>query len=164
MSMRRLLLIALALAVTYLAWTRMNTRSPANDTAIAPTSVPPQAPDNSPRPRDGRSSARTSAGNAYGNVGFHSHAQLAEHFQKHGAEFRAASVDDYLHLAQMLRDAPSGGDVLEIVRPADNVVSRFDRASGAFLAFDRDGTIRTFFKPNDGEAYFRRQARRSPSR
>ncbi len=24
------------------------------------------------------------------------------------------------------------------------------------------GSIRTFFKPNDGEAYFRRQARRSP--
>jgi hypothetical protein len=32
----------------------------------------------------------------------------------------------------------------------------------AFLAVNRDGTIRTFFKPNDGEAYFRRQASRTP--
>jgi pyocin large subunit-like protein len=52
--------------------------------------------------------------------------------------------------------------VLEIRRPSDGVVSRFDRRSGAFLAFDSDGTIRTFFRPNDGESYFRRQARRAP--
>ena len=66
-------------------------------------------------------------------------------------------------LAQALRDAPAGGDVLEIVRPVDGVISRFDRRSGAFGAYDRDGTIRTFFKPEDGEAYFRRQAKRRPS-
>ena len=35
-----------------------------------------------------------------------------------------------------------------------------DRSTGAFVAFDADSTIRTFFKPNDGEAYFERQARR----
>jgi hypothetical protein len=64
--------------------------------------------------------------------------------------------------AQALRDAPVGGDILEIVRGIDGVISRFDRRSGAFLAADPDGTIRTFFKPNDGEAYFRRQARRAP--
>jgi len=40
------------------------------------------------------------------------------------------------------------------------VVTRFDRTSGAFLAFNSDGVIRTFFKPNDGERYFRRQAER----
>ena len=28
------------------------------------------------------------------------------------------------------------------------------------IAFNRDGTIRTFFKPNDGERYYRRQAER----
>jgi pyocin large subunit-like protein len=61
-----------------------------------------------------------------------------------------------------LRDAPVGGDIVEVVRQSDGVISRFDRGSGAFLAADPDGTIRTFFKPNDGEAYFRRQARRSP--
>lgn len=67
----------------------------------------------------------------------------------------------YLAAAQALRDAPAGGDVLEL-RRRDGVVTRFDRASGAFLAVNRDGTIRTFFKPNDGAAYFRRQASRTP--
>lgn len=69
----------------------------------------------------------------------------------------------YLSMAQTLRDEPVSSNVLEIVRDADRVVSRFDKRTGAFLAFDRDGTIRTFFKPNDGERYFRRQATRPPS-
>lgn len=94
--------------------------------------------------------------------GFRTPSHLADHFEKHGAEFRAANAAAYLALAQTLRDAPAGGDILEIVRPTDGVISRFDRRSGAFLAVDRDGTIRTFFKPNDGEAYFRRQANRLP--
>ena len=56
-----------------------------------------------------------------------------------------------------------GGDILEIER-ADGVISRFDRSSGSFVAFNKDLVIRTFFRPNDGEAYFRRQARRRPAR
>lgn len=35
------------------------------------------------------------------------------------------------------------------------------RATGDFLAANPDGTIRTFFRPNTAEAYFRRQAQRS---
>jgi hypothetical protein len=89
--------------------------------------------------------------------------RLADHFAKHGAEFNAPTADAYLVLAQTLRATPPAGDVLEIVRPTDGVISKFDRQSGAFIAFDADSTIRTFFKPNDGEAYFRRQARRRPN-
>ena len=63
------------------------------------------------------------------------------------------SKPEYLLEAQQLRDAPVGGDVEEIVR-SDGSSSRFDRKSGAFLAFNSDGTIRTFFKPNNGESYF----------
>jgi len=93
-------------------------------------------------------------------IGFRSRNQLDEHFAKHGAEFGNISEDEYLRAAQKLRDRRVGGPVLEIVRD-DGTVSRFDRSSGAFLAFNRDGTIRTFFKPNDGERYFRRQAQRT---
>ena len=49
--------------------------------------------------------------------------------------------------------------VLEI-RRQDGVVSRFDRSTGSFIAVNADGTIRTFFRPKDGERYFRRQATR----
>jgi hypothetical protein len=93
-------------------------------------------------------------------IGFRSRKQFDEHFAKHGREFGAVSQLEYLYEAQQLRDAPVGGDVEEIVR-SDGSSSRFDRKSGAFLAFNSDGTIRTFFKPNNGESYFRRQAERS---
>ncbi len=43
---------------------------------------------------------------------------------------------------------------------ADGVTTRFDRQTGAFIAYNPNGVIRTFFKPNDGERYYRRQAER----
>ena len=91
--------------------------------------------------------------------GFRSRQQFEEHFAKHGREFGNVTPDEYLHLAQELRDAPAGGPILEIAKP-DGVITRFDKRSGAFGAYNRDRTIRTFFKPNDGERYFRRQASR----
>ena len=91
--------------------------------------------------------------------GFRSRKQFEEHFAKHGREFGNVTPDEYLHLAQELRDAPAGGPILEIAKP-DGVITRFDKRSGAFGAYNRDRTIRTFFKPNDGERYFKRQASR----
>jgi hypothetical protein len=114
-----------------------------------------------PPPATSPAAAAPAAGaHAFGaGVGFRSPERLEEHFQKHGGEFHAASAGDYLRMAQALRDRAAGGDVLERVR-ADGVITRFDRASGAFLAFGDDGVIRTFFRPNDGERYFERQADR----
>lgn len=43
---------------------------------------------------------------------------------------------------------------------ANGSYARFDRTTGAFLAFNRDLTIRTFFRPDDGESYFRRAVNR----
>lgn len=108
----------------------------------------------------GAPSTRT-AGNATTSPGFTSRQRLLEHFEKHGEEFPGLSIAGYLTAAQTLRDASAGGSVLEM-RRRDGVVTRFDRATGEFLAVNRDGTIRTFFRPNDGEAYFRRQASRTP--
>ena len=93
-------------------------------------------------------------------IGFRDRARLNEHFRKHGREFHAKKASDYLRLAQMLRDRPRGPDVLQFVRN-DAVTCRFDRSSGAFIAYNSDGTIRTFFRPNDGEAYFERQKSRA---
>lgn len=122
--------------------------SPAAD----PPEAAPAVATPSPAPAVNRPSTRIDAG-------FRSRKRLSEHFAKHGAEFGKISRDEYLRLAQALRDAPVGGDVLELRRD-DGTISRFDRKTGAFLAFDVDGTIRTFFRPNDGESYFQRQARR----
>ncbi len=75
------------------------------------------------------------------------------------AEFGRITKQDYLRQAQLLRDAKVGGPILETVR-RDRVVTRFDRDTGAFIAFNPNGIIRTFFKPNDGERYYRRQSER----
>jgi hypothetical protein len=93
------------------------------------------------------------------NIGFVDQRRLDEHYAKHGAEFGRITRQDYLHQAQLLRDAAVGGPVLQTVR-ADGVTTRYDRQTGAFIAFNRNGTIRTFFKPHDGERYYRRQAER----
>lgn len=91
--------------------------------------------------------------------GFRSKRQFEEHYAKHGREFGNISAQEYLHRAQALRDAPVGGPILQAIK-AGGIVTKFDRRSGAFGAYNPDRTIRTFFIPNDGERYFRRQATR----
>ncbi len=91
-----------------------------------------------------------------GGPGFRSKKQFQEHYAKHGQEFGNVTPEQYLALAQQLRDTPKGGDILEDVRP-DGVTTRFDRRHGYFGAYNPDRTIRTFFIPNQGESYYRRQ-------
>ena len=93
------------------------------------------------------------------DIGFRTRRHLEEHYEKHGREFGSISQGEYLQQAQTLRDRAAGGDVLEAAR-TDGVTTRFDRQAGTFLAFNEDLTIRTFFKPNDGERYFKRQLKR----
>ena|SRR5579872_1639091 len=91
--------------------------------------------------------------------GFRNRRALDEHYAKHGREFGNISEDEYLHRAQTLRDTPAGGSILEADKPG-GIVTKFDRRTGYFIAYNADRTIRTFFIPNDGERYFRRQAKR----
>lgn len=119
------------------------------------TVATPQAESRAPA-----SEARAPQGKVWGaTVGFANRERLDDHYHKHGAEFGDISRQEYLRRAQALRDAPVDGPILEAVR-RDGVITRFDRATGAFLAFNPNGVIRTFFRPNDGERYFRRQLER----
>ncbi len=111
----------------------------------------------------GTSSSPKISADIHTEIGFASRQKFLDHYDKHGSEFGSISKDDYLRQAQQLRDRQPGGDVVEAVR-SDGVVTRFDKKTGAFLAFDADLTIRTYFKPNDGEAYFWRQSKRSSNR
>ena len=100
-------------------------------------------------------------GERHPGIGFRTRELWMEHFRKHGAEFSAGKPETYLRLAQALRDDPRGPNIREVVRK-DGVICRFHPLSGAFLAFEPDLTIRTFFRPTDGEVYFRRQLEREP--
>ncbi|MEP6762816.1 MAG: hypothetical protein ABJB66_00830 [Gemmatimonadaceae bacterium] len=175
--MRRVLALLAVAMIVWIVLRRGSTLTPMNGGALAKVATGVQSVPTSPALRssatpgalansgqfatNGTSTERISPANS--EKGFRDRAHLDEHFAKHGAEFAGLNKAQYLGMAQRLRDAPAGGEILEIVRSGDGVVSRFDKRSGAFLAFDRDGTIRTFFKPNDGERYFRRQANRTPS-
>lgn len=94
------------------------------------------------------------------HIGFASQQKLVEHYRKHGDEFGSITMEQYLRQAQALRDRPAGGMILENIRK-DGVVTRFDRASGDFIACNPNGIIRTYFKPAAGEAYYRRQLKRA---
>ena len=142
MPWRRLITAALVALSIFLYWSHAMERGQ----RLAAESVAPAA--------EAREDVK-----ARDNVGFVDARRLEEHYEKHGAEFGRVTKQDYLHQAQLLRDAPVGGPVLETVR-ADGVTTRFDRQTGAFIAFNRNGTIRTFFKPHDGERYYRRQTER----
>ncbi|MGE5149074.1 MAG: hypothetical protein ACM3II_03040 [Rhodospirillaceae bacterium] len=148
MPWRRLVTAALVALSIFLYWNHVTERG--QRLAVRDVAVP-------------AAEAREDAVKARDNIGFVDARRLDEHYEKHGAEFGRITRQDYLHQAQLLRDAPVGGPVLETVR-ADGVTTRFDRQTGAFIAFNRNGTIRTFFKPHDGERYYRRQAERSSER
>lgn len=83
---------------------------------------------------------------------------LEEHFAKHGRAFGPITQQQYLRAAQQLRDSRPGKNVLESKRP-DGSGAKFDRRRGWFVEYDSDGTLRTFFIPNDGIRYFERQAK-----
>ncbi|MCC7055001.1 MAG: hypothetical protein IT355_17140 [Gemmatimonadaceae bacterium] len=150
------------LAAIFSSRSRAPQRAPASTAPAAAPATPRAAPAGQAA-RDADAAREPSAGAAAvgGGPGFTNRRHLVEHFEKHGAEFPGLDMAGYLRAAQSLRDAATGATVLE-ARRADGVVTRFDRESGAFLAFNRDRTIRTFFRPNDGESYFRRQASRTP--
>lgn len=141
---RRLMTAALAVVAIFLYWTQVAERGQ-RDVARGP------APTTAGVPLEPRG---WGAG-----VGFADQHRLDEHFEKHGAEFGRITKQDYLRQAQLLRDAKAGDPILEAVR-RDGVVTRFDRQTGAFIAFNSNGVIRTFFRPNDGERYWRRQSER----
>jgi pyocin large subunit-like protein len=130
--------------------------------AFAPSTPPAsrEQPRREDRPPAARPAPDAGARQGWGSgVGFASRQRWLEHYEKHGEQFGAITAEEYLRRAQALRDAPAGGPILEVVRD-DGVITRYDRNSGAFIAVNRNGSIRTFFRPNDGERYFHRQLER----
>ncbi len=82
-------------------------------------------------------------------------ASLPDHFARHGSDFGARSADEYALLAwQFLQRAKHDG--LPAKEDGGGTLRIFDPRSGAFGAYNRDGTTKTFFKPGS-RSYFDRQ-------
>ncbi len=88
--------------------------------------------------------------------GFRTPHLLEDHFARYGTQFGQINIQQYLHMAQQLRDATPGRNILFYKR-SDGGGSKFDVRKGWFVAYDGDGTLRTFFVPKDGVRYFDRQ-------
>jgi hypothetical protein len=72
-------------------------------------------------------------------------AQLNNHFQRHGADFAAATPAQYELLANIFLTVPIAAPTLEHTRSLGDLV-RFNPSTDHFGTM-RGGVIRTFFKP-----------------
>lgn len=81
---------------------------------------------------------------------------LQDHFDRHGADFRATSPDDYARQAwEFLQRAKDEGLPAK-VEDEEGTLRVWDPKTRAFAAYNRDGTTKTYFKPG-GADYFARQ-------
>ena len=82
-------------------------------------------------------------------------ASLQDHFERHGRDFNAKDPEDYARLAwEFLQRARSEGLPMKV--DDDGVFRVFDPKTRTFGAYNRDGTTKTFFKPQSRD-YFERQ-------
>jgi hypothetical protein len=86
----------------------------------------------------------------WGNMG-----SLQDHFDRHGGDFKAKDPDDYARMAWEFLQRAKRGEVLVKV-DEEGVMRVFDPKSRAFASYNRDGTTKTYFRPNSPD-YFERQ-------
>lgn len=80
---------------------------------------------------------------------------LVDHFERHGRDFGATSPDDYAAKAWLFREQARAAG-LPMKLDADGTVRMWDGRTRSFAAYNRDGTTKTFFKP-DSPTYWQRQ-------
>lgn len=80
------------------------------------------------------------------------------HFERDGADFGAATRDDYVAKAHAFTAKPPKG-ALKITRPnGDRLI--YDPKANVFAVATRAGAPRTMFKPHNGMAYWQAQVRK----
>ncbi len=84
---------------------------------------------------------------------------LQDHFDRHGADFQSRSPDDYAAQAwQFLQRAKAGRLSLKWDE-SDLTLRVFDPNTRAFAAYNRDGTTKTYFRPNSASYWDRQPGR-----
>jgi hypothetical protein len=80
---------------------------------------------------------------------------LQDHFERHGRDFGAKSPDDYAAQAWRFRERAMA-ERLPMKLDTDGTVRVFDPKTRAFASFNRNGTTKTYFRP-DSPGYWQRQ-------
>jgi pyocin large subunit-like protein len=76
-------------------------------------------------------------------------------FQRNGADFGSATVEDYIAEAHAFASKPPKGTQMTTRRNGD--VLLYDPVGNVFAVVTADGAPRTLFKPKDGAAYWAKQ-------
>lgn len=79
---------------------------------------------------------------------------LTEHFNKHGSEFQYTTEEEYLAGANRVI---SSKESLHKIEAEDGDDIYYLEATNEIVFVSTDGYIRTYFKPDDGIAYFNKQ-------
>ena len=131
------------------------------DSSIAPAESS-QSPQSTVQTEAASSAAETSSPAAdtdsreYRQYSFRSKKYLNTHFEKHGSEFGDITVEEYLRLANDMLNSDSD-TILHKTEKEDGDDVYFDTATGYFLVLSTDGYIRTFFIPDRGIEYYKKQ-------
>jgi pyocin large subunit-like protein len=80
---------------------------------------------------------------------------LPDHFARHGVDFHAKDPEDYARMAWEFRQRAIA-EGLPAKLDEERVLRVYDPVSGAFAAYNPNGTTKTFFKPGSRD-YFERQ-------
>lgn len=96
----------------------------------------------------------TYTGIAADGVCFRNEELLDEHYRKHGIEMGFSSASAYEAAA---RSVVENGDSLHKIEAEDGDDVYYLERTNEFVIVSTDGYIRTYFKPNDGIAYYNRQ-------
>lgn len=81
---------------------------------------------------------------------------LIDHFERHGADFQSRSPDEYASQAWLFLQRAKAGELPMKWDDADQTLRVFDPKTLAFAAYNRDGTTKTYFRPNNA-SYWQRQ-------
>ena len=87
-------------------------------------------------------------------------AKVARLFERNGADFDAASAEDYLAKVRRFTARPPAGT--ERVERANGDVLLYQASTNTFAVVSRDGVAKTMFKPREGAAYWAEQKAAAP--
>jgi hypothetical protein len=87
-------------------------------------------------------------------------AKTARLFETNGADFGAASAEDYLAKVQAFTTRPPAGTE-RVERPNGDVLL-YQASTNTFAVVSREGVAKTMFKPRDGAAYWAEQKAAAP--
>lgn len=93
-------------------------------------------------------------------VRFETPEKMQKHYDKHIDKYGNISISEYIALANELVNAKDTDGIERIVR-SDESTAIYRFSTNDFLVITKDGYIRTFFKPDDGEEYWREEHERN---